>query len=288
MFEKTLVGQQSSLDDHLPVSCWKRKVCVKLVDSHIRGGGKVITVFLFSTVEIPIWLLFFALGVTSDKLVIDLIGADSKDNMIVNVLLASIYDADQKSKDFRKKGNAFNILADTLREKWTYAPKQAFKDCIEETLFPKLRGFNRKARYLGYMVKCLLEAYRGRRKVDDRDSFRSKRVELASELLEREIRVHLKHAIRRMTKALQRDLYGDRSLHPIEHYLDASIVTNGLSRAFSTGAWMMADMRRTRQQASFTLGKSVLYDHSRWRKLWVGKKFVKYWSCEHKHPSKSA
>lgn len=253
----------------------KERVYVKLVDSHIRGGAKVITVFLFSTVEIPIWLLFFALGVTSDKQVIDLIDADSKDNTIVNTLLASIYDADQKSKDFRKKGNAFNILADTLREKWTYTPKQAFKDCIEDTLFPKLRGFNRKARYLGYMVKCLLEAYRGRRKVDDRDSFRSKRVELASELLERELRVHLKHAVRRMTKALQRDLYGDRPLHPIEHYLDASIVTNGLSRAFSTGAWvhpykrmerisgvvaqvrranplqMMADIRRTRQQVSY-------------------------------------
>ncbi|KAE8689903.1 DNA-directed RNA polymerase D subunit 2b [Hibiscus syriacus] len=29
----------------------------------------------------------------------------------------------------------------------------------------------------------------------------------------------------------------DRTVRPIEHYLDASIVTNGLSRAFSTGAW---------------------------------------------------
>ncbi|KAF5770709.1 putative DNA-directed RNA polymerase [Helianthus annuus] len=254
----------------------KERVYVKLVDSRIRGGGKVITVFLFSSIEIPIWLLFFALGVTSDKEVIDLIDTDCKDNTIVNTLLASIYAADQKSKDFRNEGKAFSILSNELKEKWTYTPKQAFKDCIEETLFPKLRGFNRKARFLGYMVKCLLEAYTGRRKVDDRDSFRSKRVELAGELLEREVRVHLKHAVRRMTKALQRDLYGERPLHPIEHYLDASVVTNGLSRAFSTGAWvhpykrmerisgvvahlrranptqMMADMRRTRQQVQYT------------------------------------
>ncbi|XP_076947019.1 DNA-directed RNA polymerases IV and V subunit 2-like [Bidens hawaiensis] len=254
----------------------KERVYVKLMDTHIRGGGKVITVFLFSAVEIPIWLLFFALGVTSDKQVIDLIDADCKDNTVVNTLLASIYDADQKSKDFRKEGKAFNILADTLKEKWTYEPKQAFKECLEEMLFPNLHGFNRKARFFGYMVKCLLEAYTGRRRVDDRDSFRSKRVELAGELLEREVRVHLKHAVRRMTKALQRDLYGDRPVHPIEHYLDASVVTNGLSRAFSTGAWvhpykrmerisgvvaqvrranplqMMADMRRTRQQVQYT------------------------------------
>ncbi|KAL8193189.1 hypothetical protein R6Q57_027093 [Mikania cordata] len=271
----------------------KERVYVKLMDTHIRGGGKVITVFLFSSVEIPIWLLFFALGVTSDKHVIDLIGTDFNDNTIVNTLLASIYDADQKSKDFRKEGKAFNILSNSLREKWTYTPKQAFKDCLEEMLFPKLNGFNRKARFLGYMVKCLLEAYTGRRKVDDRDSFRSKRVELAGELLEREVRVHLKHAVRRMTKALQRDLYGERPLHPIEHYLDASVVTNGLSRAFSTGAWvhpykrmerisgvvahlrranplqMMADMRRTRQQVQYTgrVGDARYPHPSHWGKV---------------------
>lgn len=61
-------------------------------------------------------------------------------------------------------------------------------------------------------------------------------MDLASELLERELRAHLKHAVRRMIKALQRDLWGDRTLNPIELYVDAAVVTNGLSRAFSTGA----------------------------------------------------
>nr|XP_043631671.1 DNA-directed RNA polymerases IV and V subunit 2-like [Erigeron canadensis] len=252
------------------------RVYVKLVDTHIRGGGKVITVYLFNSVEIPIWMLFFALDVTTDKQVIELIDTDTKDNTILNTLLASIYDADQKFKDFRDRGKAFKHLSDALKQKWTYQPKKTYQEFIEEMLFPNLHGFNLKARYLGYMVKCLLEGYTGRRKVDDRDSFRSKRVELAGELIEREMRVHLKHAVRRMTKALQRDLWGDRPLHPIEHYLDASVVTNGLSRAFSTGAWvhpykrmerisgvvaqlrranplqMMADMRRTRQQVQYT------------------------------------
>ncbi|PWA61543.1 DNA-directed RNA polymerase II subunit RPB2 [Artemisia annua] len=271
----------------------KERVYVKLVDTHFRGGGKVITAYLFNSVEIPIWMLFFALGVTSDKQVIDLIDADVKDNTILNTLFASIYDAEQKSNDFRKDGKAFKELTDALKQKWMYAPKQSYKDCIEEILFPNLRGFNRKARYLGYMVKCLLEAYTGRRKVDDRDSFRSKRVDLASELLERELRAHLKHAVRRMIKALQRDLWGDRTLSPIELYVDAAVVTNGLSRAFSTGAWchpykrmerisgvvaqlrranplqMMADMRRSRQQVSYTgrVGDARYPHPSHWGKV---------------------
>ena len=99
---------------------------------------------------------------------------------------------------------------------------------------------------------------------------------MASELLEQELKVHVSHALRRMTKTLQRDLYGDCDVHPIEHYLDASIVTSCLTRAFSIGAWChpfmwmervygvggnlgranplqtMIDLRKTRQQVLYT------------------------------------
>ncbi|CAL9222081.1 unnamed protein product [Arabidopsis halleri] len=127
----------------------------------------------------------------------------------------------------------------------------------------------------------------------NRDSFRNKRIELAGELLEREIRVHLAHARRKMTRAMQKHLSGDGDLKPIEHYLDASVITNGLSRAFSTGAWShpfrkmervsgvvanlgranplqtLIDLRRTRQQVLYT-GKvgDARYPHpSHWGRV---------------------
>lgn len=149
-------------------------------------------------------------------------------------------------------------------------------DCLSLFLFPGLKSLKQKARFLGYMVRCLFSAYAGKRKCENRDNFRNKRIELAGELLERELRVHLAHARRTMTKAMQRHLTGDGDLKPIEHYLDASIITNGLSRAFSTGAWShpfrkmervsgvvanlgranplqtLIDLRRTRQQVLYT------------------------------------
>ncbi|KAG5245736.1 DNA-directed RNA polymerase family protein [Salix suchowensis] len=125
---------------------------------------------------------------------------------------------------------------------------------------PRLNSRRHKARFLGYMVKCLLEAYTGHRKCDNRDSFRNQRFKLASELLERELKVHVSYVLRCMTKALQRDLYGNH----------VSIVTNGLTRALGHGVllfkWMervygvvgnlgranplqtMIDLRKTRQQ----------------------------------------
>lgn len=251
---------------------------MKLVDNskveNLIGGQKVLSVY-FAVAEMPVWILFFALGASSDREVVDLIDLDIEDTKIANILIASIYDADDKCRGFRKGKNALDHVQKLLNN-CKFPPAESVEECIRNLLFPNLTGFKQKARFLGYMVKCLLQAYTGRRKVDNRDDFRNKRLELASELLERELKVHLKHAERRMVKALQRDLYGERDLQSLEHYLDASIITNGLSRAFSTGAWshpykkmervsgvvatlrrtnplqMTADMRKTRQQVSYT------------------------------------
>ncbi|KAK9947904.1 hypothetical protein M0R45_003500 [Rubus argutus] len=258
---------------------------------NIEGVEKVLSVYFMST-EIPVWIWFFALGVSSDKEVIDLIDYGKEDASISNILFASIRDADERKDDFRRGKNALRFVDEAIKNT-TFPPGESIEDCIGMYLFPNLRGMKQKARFLGYMVKCLLQTFSGRRKCDNRDDFRNKRLELAGELLERELKAHIGHARRRMAKALQRDLCGDRVVRPVEHYLDASIVTNGVSRAFSTGAWChpfkrmerisgvvanvgranplqtMVDMRKTRQQVQYT-GKvgDARYPHpSHWGKV---------------------
>ncbi|XP_057784629.1 DNA-directed RNA polymerases IV and V subunit 2-like [Salvia miltiorrhiza] len=276
-----------------PVSKRKR-VYIKLVPKveHLIAGDKILTAYFYVT-EVPVWLLFFALGVPNDREVVKLIGLDSdEDSAIANILVPSIYDADKKFGGFRKAGNAIENIK-KLMQGSKFPPTETVDDLITTYLFPNLRSRRQKASFLAYMVKCLLEAYRGRHKVDNRDDLRNKRVELAGELLERELRVHIKHAERRMVKAIQRDLYKDREVQTIDHYLDASIVTNGLSRAFSTGAWVhpykrmerisgvvanlrrtnplqaVCDMRRTRQQVSYTgrVGDARYPHPSHWGKV---------------------
>ena len=61
---------------------------------------KVLTVYFLST-EIPVWLLFFALGVSSDKEAMDLIAFDGDDASITNSLIASIHEADAVCEAFR-------------------------------------------------------------------------------------------------------------------------------------------------------------------------------------------
>ncbi|KAK8559872.1 hypothetical protein V6N13_016605 [Hibiscus sabdariffa] len=273
----------------------RHRLIIRLVENskieHIKGGEKILTVY-FLSIEIPAWILFFALGVVSDKEVVDLIGYGSYDSGISNILFASIQDADWKCSKFREGQNALNHL-DKLRKETRFPAEEGAEECLRKYLFPSLNGFKQKARFLGYMVKCLLQAHNGQRKCDNRDDFRNKRLEMAGELLERELKVHIAHARRRMAKSLQRDLYADRTIRPIEHYLDASIVTNGLSRAFSTGAWShpykkmerisgvvanlgranplqtMIDLRKTRQQVSYTgrVGDARYPHPSHWGKV---------------------
>ncbi|KAL8129089.1 hypothetical protein V2J09_018244 [Rumex salicifolius] len=249
----------------------KRKALVKLAenakDDSVGGGEKVLRVYSL-LVEVPIWVLFFALGVSSDREVVELIDCDTSDGQISNILMASIHDADEECEGFRHREQALSYLHDCMK-KCPFPPQVSIHECIEKDLFPDLSGIKQKARFLGYMVNCLLQAFSGRRKVENRDDFRNKRLELAGELLERELYVHVKHAERRMVKSMQRDLYGNRQIESIDQYFDASVITNGFSRAFSTGQWshpfkrmertsgVVANLRRTNPlQATCDLRKS--------------------------------
>lgn len=259
-------------------SSWKRKrLYIRLAGScnveDIRGGENVLTVYFLST-EFPLWILFFALGVNSDKEIVDLIDFGHDDSRVVNILFASIHEADERCEGFRREGTALGYVEKKIKS-CKFPPSESINECFSNYLFPNLNGPKLKARFLGYMVKCLLEAYTGRRKCDNKDDFRNKRLDLAGELLERELRVQILNARKRMLRAIQRDLYADRELRQIEHYLDASIITNGLSRAFSTGAWShpfkaerisgvvatlrrqnplqtVSDMRKMRQHVNYT------------------------------------
>ncbi|XP_010275247.1 PREDICTED: DNA-directed RNA polymerases IV and V subunit 2-like [Nelumbo nucifera] len=304
--EKTFIAQEQICLKRLWVSSkpsWmvsyrsnlkKRRVYIKLIETpkpeYLQGGNVLNVYFLSST--IPLWILFFALGASSDKEIVEMIDLDISDATFVNILLSTICDADEKCEGFRKEGKALKHI-DELIKNTKFPPTDSIEDILNNSLFPALSSYREKALFLGYMVKCLLLSYTGRRKCENRDDFRNKRLELAGDLLERELRVHIRHAQRRMTKAMQKDLYGDRALHPIEHYLDASIITNGLTRAFSTGAWshpfntgerlsgvvatlrrtnplqMTADMRKTRQQVQYTgkVGDARFPNPSHWGKL---------------------
>ncbi|CAL9147350.1 unnamed protein product [Musa hybrid cultivar] len=304
--EKTFIGQEQRCLTRLwvidkPVATVsylseikRKRIYVKLVEApKAEGfhGGKVISVyFLYATM--PIWIMFFALGASSDKEVLEMIDLKDCDAGMINIILATIKDADEQFEGFRSLDKAREHV-NALIKNAKFPPSESFDEYVAKYLFPNIIGHRTKAHFLGYMVKCLLLSSFGKRKCDNKDDFRNKRLDLAGELLARELRAHIRHAEKRMVRAMQRDLSGDRDLQPIERYLDASIITNGLNRAFSTGAWthpykkterlsgivatlrrtnplqMMSDMRKTRQQVAYAgkAGDARYPNPSYWGKL---------------------
>ncbi|GJN26265.1 hypothetical protein PR202_gb14186 [Eleusine coracana subsp. coracana] len=232
------------------------------------------------------------LCISSDKEAFDVIDLQDCDASVINTITMTIKESDEVCEGFRKSNKARQYV-DELIKSSRFPPAESFDDYVARYLFPGISGNRNKALFLGYMVKCLLMAFIGKRKCDNKDDFRNKRLELAGELLGRELRAHIRHAERRMVKAIQRDLNGDRDLQELERYVDASIITNGLNRAFSTGSWchpykknercsgivatlrrtnplqMMSDLRKTRQRVAYAgkAGDARYPNPSYWGKL---------------------
>ncbi|KAF9591990.1 hypothetical protein IFM89_011573 [Coptis chinensis] len=141
---------------------------------------------------IPLWVFLFALGMPSDKEIIEMINCNLSDESSVKLLLSTISYADDQHEGFRRGGYSSKKI-DELIKGTRFPPKESTKDCLDKYLFPTLTGSKQKALFLGYMVKRLLQSYSGQGKPDNKDDFRNKRLDLTGELLEWELRNHIKH-----------------------------------------------------------------------------------------------
>ncbi|XP_044968321.1 DNA-directed RNA polymerases IV and V subunit 2-like [Hordeum vulgare subsp. vulgare] len=272
----------------------RRRIYVKLIDSTKNddfSGSKIISIsFLYA--NLPIWLMFFALGIPSDKEAFDMIDMGDCDASVINAISATIRESDELCEGFRKSDKARQCVDDLVKSS-KFPPGESFDDYVDKYLFPGIKGNRNKAFFLGYMVKCLLMAFTGKRRCDNKDDFRNKRLELPGQLLGRELRAQLRHAERLMVKAMQRDMNSDRDLEFPARYLDASIITNGIIRAFATGSWchpykrnercsgivatlrrtnplqMMSDLRKSRQQVAYAgkAGDARYPNPSYWGKM---------------------
>uniref|UniRef100_J3MQS1 DNA-directed RNA polymerase subunit beta n=1 Tax=Oryza brachyantha TaxID=4533 RepID=J3MQS1_ORYBR len=268
----------------------REKISVKLVQSN-DGFRKVINLYFLSA-TIPIWIMFSALGISSDKEAFDIIDIPECYASVANIISSTITESYEKCEGFHGGDRASQYI-DKLIRNTKFPPKGSFDEYIGRYMFPDVSGNRSKALFLGYLVRCLLMAYSGNRKCDNRDDFRNKRLDLPCELLQRELWGHVMHAKRRMVKVMQRHLNGGDALQPLERYVDASIVTNGLNRAFSTGSWrhpynksercsgivatlrrtnplqMMSDLRKTRQWVAYAgkAGDARYPNPSYWGKI---------------------
>ncbi|CAN8106334.1 unnamed protein product [Discula destructiva] len=206
-----------------------------------RGGfGQTIQATLpYIKKEIPIAIVFRALGVISDEDILNAVCYDRTDTQMMEMLRPCIEEAfaiqeREVALDYiAKRGNSGHTISKLQRMKNA-------KDILQKELLPHIAQNEgcetRKAFFLGYMTHKLLQCALGRRDTDDRDHFGKKRLDLAGPLLAK--------LFRNIVKKLTGDMmaYMKRCVSEGKHFdlalgIRHSTLTNGLKYSLATGNW---------------------------------------------------
>ncbi|KAI9366033.1 DNA-directed RNA polymerase II subunit RPB2 [Zopfochytrium polystomum] len=262
--EKVLIAQERMASNHVYVfakgqpatyaySCeirsqmeWGSKMASTLFIKmmHARGeraeGGYVIRTSLpYVKAEIPIIIVFRALGVVADQEIMEKICYDFNDKQMLEMLKPSIEEAfafqsQDVALDFiGKRGNSVGA---SRERRIKYA-----QDILQKEMLPhvgtKAHSETKKAYFFGYMIHRLLLAALERREFDDRDHFGKKRLDLAGPLLTGLFRLLFRKLTKDISRQLQKCMETNRSNFNIKTAVDANIIKNGLKYSLATGNW---------------------------------------------------
>ncbi|KAF7552361.1 DNA-directed RNA polymerase II subunit RPB2 [Stylonectria norvegica] len=210
-------------------------------DSARGGFGQTIhTTLPFVKSDLPVAIVFRALGVVSDEDILNHICYDRNDSQMLEMLRPCIEEAfcvqdREVALDFiGKRGN--RDQAGLGREKRI----RVAKDILQKETLPHISqsegSETRKAFFLGYMVHKLLQCALGRREPDDRDHFGKKRLDLAGPLLAKLFRGIMRRVNTELSNYLKRCVEGNRHFN-LAVGIKPGTLSNGLKYSLATGNW---------------------------------------------------
>lgn len=209
-------------------------------DSHRGGFGPTIRSTLpYIKDDIPIVIVFRALGVVSDEDILNHICYDRNDTQMLEMLKPCIEEGfviqdREVALDFiAKRGSSQSTLNHDRRVRYA-------REIMQKELLPHISQEEgretRKAFFLGYMVHKLLQCALGRREVDDRDHFGKKRLDLAGPLLAILFRTLFTRVIRDLERYTSDCVQNNKEVY-LHVGLKSSTLSNGLKYSLATGNW---------------------------------------------------
>uniref|UniRef100_A0A672KP38 DNA-directed RNA polymerase subunit beta n=1 Tax=Sinocyclocheilus grahami TaxID=75366 RepID=A0A672KP38_SINGR len=207
-------------------------------------GQRIVSTLSYIRQEVPIIIVFRALGFVSDRDILEHIIYDFDDPEMMEMVKPSLDEAFV----IQEENVALNFIGSrgakpgvTKERRIKYA-----KEVLQKEVLPHVGVSDfcetKKAYFLGYMVHRLLLAALGRRELDDRDHYGNKRLDLAGPLLAflfrgsnllKEIRIYAQKII---------DRGKDFNL---ELAIKTRIISDGLKYSLATGNW--GDVKKAHQ-----------------------------------------
>jgi DNA-directed RNA polymerase II subunit RPB2 len=202
---------------------------------------------------IPIWVVFRALGVISDKSICEkiILNLNNKKYKKILFFLKASIDA---SNDVQTQQEALDYIKNTItfipfnmdKETGDKKKTEFVNNILENDLFPHCITVSDKIYYFGYAIKCLIETSFGWRKCDDRDSYCNKRIDTPGILLNNLFRNYFNKVVKDMTKQVVREINNGSwksnndyaniiNVTNIYKIVKGNTIENGIKRALATG-----------------------------------------------------
>jgi len=274
--EKTCLGQERAAENQVycfdvsknnnkwsmmaeikSVPDWKcispKQISVMIASKNNGFGHGILIQIPRVKVPIPIFILFRALGIISDKdickkIVLD-IENDSTQRML-DELKGSIVEANkhitQEAAIAYITQNVMYTPMNMDKETGIRKKSEFTTEVLNNDLFPHCQTMDQKIYFLGYMVNKLLRCYFGEIHTDDRDSYINKRIDLTGTLLNNLFRNYFNKLVKDMQKQIIREI-NNGSWRSTEDYINiinltnvykivkSTTIENGLKRALATG-----------------------------------------------------
>lgn len=247
--EEGLYAEIRSMSDssYLPPKTTSLSMSGKL--NHMGRIIRLNTSFIKS--EIPVFVMFRALGVISDKEIMQHIvhNVEDIDNQkIINEIMACCEDA----CDIHTHESAENVL---IRVMTGYSSKcekaqDILRKHITNDFLPHVgKSYKRKALYLGYMIRKIIRIYLGYDSYDNRDSYMHKRIDTPGILMSNLFRQCYGKMTKEVKTLIERELNLWRANQEsiatcdiisninIHRYFRQSMMESWLKYSISTGNW---------------------------------------------------
>ncbi len=274
--EKTVLGQERAAENKIycfdsskNTSKWRWIAEIKSVPDYKQISPKQISMMISSKHNgfgyglyiqiprikqpIPLFVLFRAFDIISDKEICSYILLNNNDNSNKKLLYAlkgSIIDAEGcLTKDSALQYITSHVMYTPINmsvEAGKLKKKEFTNDVLQQDLFPHCHNIKQKIFFLGHMANKLLKTSLRMKCIDDRDSYLNKRIDSCGVLLNNLFRNYFNKLVKDMQKQINREINNGswRSTNDYENIINltniykiikSSTIENGIKRALATG-----------------------------------------------------
>ncbi|CUG26907.1 DNA-directed RNA polymase III, putative [Bodo saltans] len=186
---------------------------------------------------IPVFVLFRALDLVSDKEILQTVVPDLSDAPMLELLRGCMEEASMLNI-FNREDALYHIGKRLGKEDSRENLQRMAQDLLLTDLLPHISvdpsGDRNKCFYIGYMLHRLLLVALGRREDTDRDFLGHKRIDTGGGLLVYQMNQFMVQMRREMMKSMTHYNTSNDMLH-LETMVNSRLITDGLRRCLSTG-----------------------------------------------------